>query len=224
MEEIDRPNGGEAPESCPEHEPPARRWLSVVEALLLGIVAIATAWGGYQAARWSGLQATKFNEASTMRVQADLDSTRAGQLALYDVLMFNQWLDAQATGRTQSATNFEQHFRAEFRPAFQAWLATDPLHNPQAPSSPIFMPQYKLTLQEQANQLEANAIKTFGEGEAANRQSESYVLNAVFLATALFFLSIGQRFQWLPVRAAVLVAALGMVVFGIYHLLTYPVY
>jgi hypothetical protein len=222
---IDQSPGDDAAareRNCPES--PTRRWLSVVEALLLGIVAIATAWGGYQAARWAGLRAAEFNQASSLQVQATRASTRAGQLSLYDVIILNEWFDAQASGRTQLASNVEQRFRPEFRPAFQAWLATDPLHNPQAPASPILMPQYSVSELEQAEQLSAKSSEAYSEGAEARQQSENYVLNAVFLATALFFLAIGPRFEWLPVRAAVLIVALGLVVFGIYHIFTYPLY
>jgi hypothetical protein len=31
--------------------------VEIVEAILLAVVAVATAWGGYQAARWDGRQA-----------------------------------------------------------------------------------------------------------------------------------------------------------------------
>ena len=43
------------------------------------------------------------------------------------------------------------------------------------------MPQYKLSLDEQANQLDAQAEKTLNQGQEANQQRDDYVLNAVFL-------------------------------------------
>jgi hypothetical protein len=49
------------------------------------------------------------------------------------------------------------------------------------------------------------------------------VLNAVFLAVVLFLTAIAERFTWNTVRAMVLALALGMLLFGIYHLLTYPI-
>ena len=85
------------------------------------------------------------------------------------------------------------------------------------------MPQYKLSLDEQANQLEAEAEKTFKEGQAAIQQSNDYVLNAVFLATVLFLTAIAERFEWNMVRAIILALALAMLLFGLYHLFTYPI-
>jgi preprotein translocase subunit SecF len=105
----------------------------------------------------------------------------------------------------------------------KAWMALDPFNNPNAPPGPLFMPQYKLSLDEQANQLDAEAEKTFKVSQAANQQSDNYVLNAVFLASVLFLTAIAERFEWNTVRAVVLALALGMLLFGLYHLFTYPI-
>ena len=51
---------------------------------------------------------------------------------------------------TSLANFIQKRFRAEFRPAFEAWLATNPFNNPNALPGPLFMPQYKLSLQEKA--------------------------------------------------------------------------
>ncbi len=85
------------------------------------------------------------------------------------------------------------------------------------------MPQYKVSLQEKADQLEAEAGNAFKQGQADNEQSDDYVLNTVFLATVLFLTAIAERFDWNWVRGIILVFALGMLVFGIYHLVIYPI-
>src|SRR6266581_5387368 len=199
------------------------RWFEVVTAIMLGVVAVATAWSGYQATRWAGEQSTKYAQASALRVESTRDSTLAGQYRLYDVILVNNWLNAYTQGNTKLANIYEKRFRPEFRPVFEAWLALDPFNNPNAPPGPLFMPQYKLSLEEQANQLDAEAAKTFKEGQAANQQSDDYVLNTVFLATVLFLTAIAQRFEWNTVRAMILALALGMLLFGLYHLFTYPI-
>ena len=50
------------------------------------------------------------------------------------------------TRRTQTelADFYFKRFREEFRPAVDAWVATRPLKNPNAPLTPFAMPQYKL--------------------------------------------------------------------------------
>ena len=199
------------------------RWFKVITAIMLSIVAVATAWSGYQAARWDGFQSTEYAQASALRVVSTRDSTMAGQVRLYDITAVNNWINAYMQGNTTLATLYEKRFRPEFKPTFEAWLALDPFNNPNAPPGPLFMPQYKLSLEEQANQLDAQAEKTFDQGQAAKEQGDAYVLNAVFLATVLFLTAIAERFTWNAVRAMVLALALGMLLFGIYHLFTYPI-
>jgi hypothetical protein len=199
------------------------RWFEVVTAIMLGVVAVATAWSGYQATRWAGEQSTLYAQASALRVESTRDSTQAGQYKLYDVIIINNWINAYTQGNTKLANIYERRFRPEFRPAFEAWLATNPFNNPNAPPGPLFMPQYKVSLDEQANQLEARAAKTFDEGQAAKEQGDAYVLNTVFLAVVLFLTAIAENFKWNAIRAVILVVALGMLLFGIYHLIIYPI-
>ena len=37
---------------------------------------------------------------------------------------------------------YERRFSPEYKVAFDAWLATDPFSNPEAPPGPSFMPEY----------------------------------------------------------------------------------
>jgi len=201
----------------------AERWFTVITVIMLSIVAVATAWSGYQAVRWGGLQSTKYAQASALRVVSTRDSTLAGQQRLYDLTDVNNWINAYTQGNTTLATLYEKRFRPEFVPTFEAWLALDPFNNPNAPPGPLFMPQYKLSLEEQANQLDAQAEQIFNQGQEAKEQGDAYVLNAVFLAMVLFLTAIAERFAWHLVRGMVLALALGMLLFGIYHLSTYPI-
>ncbi len=200
------------------------RWFEVVTAIMLGVVAIATAWSGYQAARWSGQQAAHYARANALHVESIRNSTLASQYMLFDVQIFNQWLNAYYHGDTRLANLYQKRLRAEFQPAFEAWLATNPFDNPNAPAGPLLMPQYKVSLLEQANQLETEAAKTYDQGQAANQRSDDYVLiNTVFLAAVLFLIAISERFEWNRVRTIILVFALGMLVFGIYRLVIFPI-
>jgi len=44
-----------------------------------------------------------------------------------------------------------------------------------------------------------------------------------FLVTVLFLTAIAERFEWNTVRAVILALALGMLLFGLSHLFTYPI-
>jgi hypothetical protein len=199
------------------------RWFQVVTAIMLGVVAIATAWSGYQATRWAGQQSTLYAQASALRVESTRDSTLAGQLRLYDVILVNSWINAYTQGNTKLANTYERRFRSEFLPTFEAWLALDPFNHPNAPPGLLFMPQYKISLDEKANQLDTQSAETFDKGQAAKEQGDAYILNTVFLAVVLFLTAIAENFKWNMVRAMILVVAFGMLLFGIYHLITFPI-
>jgi hypothetical protein len=211
-----------------EERPPVRqklsnRWLQVVTAIMLGLVVVATAWSGYQATRWSGEQSTRYTQASALRVESTRNSTLAGQVVLYDNNLFSDWLNAYSHGATKLAATYEKRFRPEFRPAFEAWLATNLFNNLHAPPGPFTMPQYKVSQSEKADQLAIAADRIFEKGQEANEQGDAYVLNTVFLASVLFLTAIADRFDWNWVRAVMLVFALGMLLFGVYHLIIFPI-
>src|ERR671924_904425 len=126
-------------------EPSQRPWQRlavIIEAAFLAIVAVATAWSGYQAAKWDGRQAELYGEASTIRIRADQLLTLGGQQRLLDVSTFNTWIEADSQGNEELAALYERRFSPEFKIAFDAWLATDPLKNDEAPPGPSFMPEY----------------------------------------------------------------------------------
>ena len=74
------------------------RWhrvLEVFEVFLLAIVAIATAWSGFQAAKWDGRQSFDYGTSNRLRFEADAAATAAGQELIADVNLFTAWLAAQ---------------------------------------------------------------------------------------------------------------------------------
>jgi hypothetical protein len=199
------------------------RAFEVAAAIALAIVAVATAWSGYQATRWTDEQSARYARASAQRVAATRDATLAGQLRIYDQVLVNNWLNAHASGDTTLENVFQRRFRPEFQPVFDAWLALDPFNNADAPPGPLFMPQYPDSLPSSADQLEAQADQEFNEGQAAAEQSAAYVLNTVFLATVLFLTAMAERFEWHPLRAVILGLAITMLLFATYHLVSYPI-
>src|SRR5438034_3242320 len=116
--------------------------IEIIEALILALVAVATAWSGYQAAQWAGKRAQQYAEASRLRVTAEGLATLAGQERIYDSDTFNSWLTATLDGKEQAASFFERRFRGEYRPAFTAWFRTDPFNNGQASTGLMFVPGY----------------------------------------------------------------------------------
>ena len=82
--------------------------LEIAEALVLAIVAIATAWSGYQAALWTGHQSELYGQASKLRVQAEGAATYANQERLYNASTVVEWLKAEAQWRQEAHRPFRK--------------------------------------------------------------------------------------------------------------------
>jgi predicted negative regulator of RcsB-dependent stress response len=65
--------------------------VEILEAVLLGVVAVATAWSAYHAAKWDGREAELYAQASTLRIEANELDTLGGQQRLLDVSTFNTY-------------------------------------------------------------------------------------------------------------------------------------
>jgi hypothetical protein len=198
-------NDGSAAPGRPEH------LLELVSTILIAVAAVATAWSGYQSARWSGEQAKAYARANAAR----LESTRASGLAnaqtQIDVATFTQWVDAFALEQEELADFYYARFREEFRPAMEAWVATMPRTNPDAPLTPFAMPEYRLEARDEAERLEAVATAEADDASTFNQRSDNYVLAVVLFATSLFFAGISTRLPTTRSRAAIL--ALGCITF-----------
>jgi hypothetical protein len=213
-----------APELPESHEPRRgpERVFELVAAVLLSLATLGIAWSGYQAAKWSGMQSRRYAQASTARSQANRASTAAGQDRLQDLLNFNRWLEVSTQGNQVLADLYERRFRPEFVPAFKAWQAEDPVHNPNAVASPLYEPQYHLANAVKADALEDVGNKRFTEGKDATDHTDAYVLTTVFFAAVLFFAGISTRFDWLQLRAFVLAFATVGLAYSAFRLSTLP--
>jgi hypothetical protein len=201
------------------------RWHSLVETaevVLLAVVAVATAWSGFQAARWDGHQSLLYGQASRDRFAADDASTRAGQLLLSDLTLFSGWLQAGSNGDPQLQMIYDRRFSPEYRTAFNAWLSTDPFRDPQAPAGPSAMPEYRNVLAEQAARLNEQASQTFEEGTAARETADRYVRDTVIFASVLFLVAIAQRFESRAVRIGANVVACSLLVFVLASVVRLP--
>jgi hypothetical protein len=212
-------------ESGEQRTPAGRRRhevaIEIGEACLLALVAIATAWSGYQSALWDGRSTKLYGDSSRIRIQATQKTTRGGQEQLYDATTFNFWLQAKLTNNPKLELGYQNRFRLEYRPAFRAWLATNPFTSRHALPGPIFMPQYHNSAVAQGAELNARASDVFQEGVEARETGEKYVRTTVLLATVLFLIALSQRFGLFKVRAGLLVIAVTLLVISLVSIASY---
>jgi hypothetical protein len=199
-----------------------RQLLEIAEAILLSIVAITTAWSGYQAELWTGRQMQLYGQATKLRVQAEGVATTANQERIYDSYNVAEWLKAEAHGDKKLADLFERRFLPEFIPVFEAWKKTDPLNNPQAPPGPQWMPEFHNVKTEEASRLNELAADVFEQGTIARQHADEYVRATVTLATVLLLTAISQRFKMSQVRVGLAILALLLLCFPVFRILMLP--
>jgi hypothetical protein len=180
------------------------RTVQIGEALLLSLVTIAAAWSGYAAAKWGTESRIELAHSATLRNLA----TRADLAALstrnFDSSTFTAWFTAYTLDDPQKQAVAERRFRPEFRVAFDAWMATDPFHNPRAAPGPTYMPQYRLADQAKADALDREAEAAAAAGNHAAVVGDEYVRITVFLAAVLFLVGIGSTFKLHTIRYALI--------------------
>jgi hypothetical protein len=168
--------------------PPRRReWFETVATVLLALAAVATAWSSYQATRWNGEQAKTASRVNAARIEASRAQGLAEGQTQVDIAMFFEWINATDDSDDELATFYTDRFRPEFVPAFEAWLATEPLTDPTAPPTPFAMDEYRLAAADEADRLDAEAERLAAEARASLQRSANYVLGVVLFAVALFF-------------------------------------
>ena len=191
--------------------PRDRDWVEIVATVLLSVAAVATAWSSYQSARWNGEQAKTASRVNATRVEAARAQGLAEAQTEVDVATFIQWVDATAHDDLSLKDFYEERFRDEFKPAFEAWLATDPLTTAGAPPTPFAMPEYELEAEDQAKELDAQAEVLAARVRRNIQRSTNYVLGVVLFAVSLFFAGISTKLSGKGSRIALLV--IGSIVF-----------
>jgi len=181
---------------APDAEEPAeagRDWREVLVTVLLVAAALATSWSSYQATRWNGEQAKAASRTSAIRIDAARAQGLAEAQTQVDVATFIAWADADRRGERELAAFYVDRFRAEFRPAFEAWMATRPFENPAAPPTPFAMDEYQVASRNEAAQLDTAAEVSAAGVRRDIQRASNYVLTVVLYAMVLFFAGMSTR-------------------------------
>jgi hypothetical protein len=198
------------------------RRISILEAGLLALVALLAAWSGYAAAKWSTESRITIAEASTTRNLSNTAHLEGLDIRLGDALVFNSWLDAHALQDPAAEAIAERRFRPGFRVAFDAWHATDPDTNPDAPPGPQAMPEYVEPDVEEAERLRERGEELFVEGSDQGQDGDDYVRTTVYLATVLFLVGVSTQFPVRGARYGLLGIGAVILVFSVVQLVILP--
>jgi hypothetical protein len=198
------------------------RNISIIEAVLLSIVALLAAWSGYAAAKWSTESRVSLASASTERSKANRANLNSIVIRNFDASTFNAWFSAYTAKNPQAMALAERRFRPGFRVAFEAWRATNPETNPHAPRGPTYMPQYREPGLEKSRGLDHQADASFAAGEDAGEKSDDYVRATVFLASVLFLVGISTQFPVRRIRYALVGVGALLLIFSVVQLAQLP--
>jgi hypothetical protein len=200
-----------------------RDWVEIGATILLACAAVATAWSSYQATRWNGEQAKTSGSLNKTRIEAARASGLANAQQQVDVATFMQWVDAYARDEAALVSFYQARFRPEFKPAFNAWIATKPLQTEGAPLTPFAMPEYRLAARAEADRLDQTAEELAAEVRQDIQRASNYVLGVVLFAVALFFAGMSTKLTAPGPRKALLVVGWILFVGTVVWIATFPV-
>jgi hypothetical protein len=197
------------------------RIVDVASVVLISVAAVLTALCGYQSGRWSGQQTRLYSIANAGHIESAEDAARANSLTTIDVTVFLQYVNAVAAGNTHLADFLLHRFRPEMRAATNAWLATKPLTNNKAPSSPFVMPQYSLRSNAAAREAALRAAADFTAAEEATEHSDAFLLLTVIFAGVSFLAGISTKLLF-PRHAIIVALGTVALIYGIVRLVELP--
>jgi hypothetical protein len=200
-----------------------RNLQELLVTVLLVVAALGTSWSSYQATRWNGEQAAAAGRTSAIRIDAARAQGLSQSQTQVDVATFIAWAEADRRGDDKVADFFVERFREEFRPAYDAWVATKPLTDPDAPETPFTMDEYDVAARDQAKSLDANAEKSAAQVRLDIQRSSNYVLTVVLYAVVLFFAGMSTRLQNRRLRWVMTLTGLAVLIADLIWIATMPV-
>jgi len=196
--------------------------IAVLEAVLLAVVAVLAAWSGFASAKWATESSLRLAKASAARTEANRVDLKGLETLNFDSSTFNAWFTAYLLHDHAGMIVAERRFRAPFLVAFDAWIATHPFTNSQAPKGPTYMPEYVQPGKVQATALDAKADRLYALGAVAGDNSDNYVRTTVYLATVLFLVGIGGHFRVRSARIGLMSVGAAILVFAVILLILAP--
>src|SRR5690606_21455936 len=163
-----------------------------------------------------------FSRASAQRIEASTERSHADAAREIDLQVFALYLQGTATGNDLLADFARDRFTTHFEPAFEEWLASRPLQNPDAAPSPFALDSYVPPGQVEAAEADARADALFARALVSNQRGDDYTLVTVLFALVLFFGAFAGRFRSHRASWGMVGAACVLLVVGVGFLVSFP--
>lgn len=175
--------------------------IEVIEAVLLSLATVLTAWSAFQAAVWDGDQSANFARSEALHSE----SVRAVNLATVqsniDTVLFDRWLAAEESHDSTTTAAIEGTMRPALRAALHAWETDGGIsERPGAPTSPLQEGSYLSADLSKADAYTTEAQTAVKEADHANETSDYYILATVVVALVLFLVGIASKLRSRDVR------------------------
>jgi hypothetical protein len=205
--------------------PPAKvnYLFEIITAIILSFSTVASAWSVYQSGGWNKVEKDLLFESSQFRTESLRSSSAAMQFKAIDVSMFLEYSQAYSQENTRLGDFIYQRFRPGMRNAVDAWIALDPLVNPDAPPAPFYMAEYVLAEEIDAEEFLVLAEEKVFEASQAAKNADRFSQLTVLFAATLFFAGITTKFESTRIRLVMLVLAVGTLSTGLVVMLTTPI-
>ena len=199
--------------------PSGRELLAVI---VLSVTAVLTAWSGFESSKWGGEMSISFSQASTARIEAARFDAQTDAERGFDLNVFGVYVQAVADEDERLQEFVETRFTDHFQVAFDAWIAMDPLNNPDAPPGPFALPEYQPPGAALAAEADARANDLFAQALENNQRGDDYTLLTVLFALVLFLTAVSQRLRSTVLTWTVIGGAIVLLVVGIGFLIAMP--
>ena len=197
--------------------------ISVIEAILLAVVALVAGWSGFASAKWSTESRLALAQSATARSQASRAELRALDTRNFDASTFNAWFTAYVAGdeagddaRPRSGSGPSSRSRSTRGrrriprriPKLRPGPRTCPSTNNRTPHS-----RPSSTRRPTRNTPKANTTRP---------TADDYVRITVYLATVLFLVGISGHFKFRAARYGLVTIGVIVTLFAVAVLTTLP--
>lgn len=199
------------------------RWVEFISAIILALATVGTAWCGYQSARWNREKSVFASDANSANLHAAQLANRAVLADSRNVGIFVEWSAAYFQNDLEFANFLLERFPTELTVATEAWMALEPMKNPDAPLTPFDMPEYRLEDLEASDALMIQVEIDRAKASKASDTADRYILLTVLFASVLFFGGISGKFKSQIIDLGMLAMAIVVFLGVILVLISYPI-
>ena len=192
-----------------------KQWTEIVAVVLLSLVAVMTAWCGFESSKWGGAMSISFSQASSNRVKASDANSASRDATQVDALVFAQWLDAEQAGDEAQMAYYQTLFSPAFDVAFAQWDHTT--------KTPFGLDSYVPAGTVEAAEFNKTADAAYAQALVNNQRGDNYSLLTVMFALVLFLGAVSQRRGPVWAQNALLAVAGVVAVAGVIIMITFPI-